>query len=66
MEDSINVQVGRMLEHFSTLEDQAFDPNKSMDIFIVNAMWSIICGETLDAGSEESQAIVNVVDGFMK
>ncbi len=66
MEGSINNEVKNLLKTYDNLVGKPFDPNMTMNVNVVNALWAISSGEAFEHDSPKARNIAKLVNDFFK
>ena len=59
MEDSISIEVHKLTKYLSTLNGTPFNPVNKMNISILNALWVLMSGESLELDDPKMEQVVN-------
>jgi hypothetical protein len=66
MEAAINHEVANLVNFYESLNGESFDPNQTMNVYIVNALLSILLGGNLCYNDDQALKIAQLVDQFFK
>ncbi len=66
MEDSLNEDVQKLLEHFKPQVGQPLSLNRMFNISILNALWNILVGEKLPLDDPKLHKTVELLDEFLR
>ena len=59
MENSIGIEVQKLTKYFKSLQGTPFDPVCKMNVSILNALWVLMVGESLELDDPIMEGIVN-------
>ncbi len=66
MEGSINHEIQNLFKTYDGLMGKPFEPNMTMNVNVVNALWAICCSETYDNDDPKARKIAQLVNDFFK
>ena len=66
MEDIIHVELRDLGDHLRSVEGQELETNQLFNFYVMNSLWSMMCGSRLDDGLSWSQEIFGVLYKFNK
>ncbi len=66
MEDSIMHEANMLCNLYESQEGKPFDPNQTMNVFVVNALWAILTGERFESDDPRAKKIAELVDLYFK
>ena len=66
MEAEINYEVANLCKFYESKIEEPFDPFTTTDVYIVNGLCSILCGEKLSAEDQRSKEIAHNIGEFMR
>ena len=66
MEDSIQVEVQKLINYLETKTSEPFDLNRITNVSIVNALWFILVGERLELTDPKLLELMSGIDNILR
>ncbi len=66
MEDILKEEILKLSQVFHKKSGQPLDLNRTMNVSILNALWSIVVGETFELDDPRFTKIISLIDNMLK
>lgn len=66
MEDILTEEVHKLVQAFRKQQNQPLNLNRTMNVSILNALWSIVVGDRFELDDPKLSGVIQMIDNMLK